>query len=337
MVRRTVGRVGASDHRVQLALFHQRHRRHRDRRQHPAHLPERLELHRSPGGQRIHRRRQRLQDRLRRCRLRRDTDATPTATASAGAGTPNPTPTPGCRLAISKTHRNLAGAGGLAKYRLIWSAACGQSQQLTITDTLPERTTFASAVVASSIAVQVSGNRVTLRTQAINGYGTATIRASIDPTAEPGTELCNHVEIADPSGNSAHSDDCLRLRGEELAQVLDLAGHSKSRPGRELSYTARYFNVPADNTLSLTLPEGVTVTRILDPQPSTVAGRTLTWTNLPIISGKVRVTVRLDADLPAGQVLPATSELRSSKGRNTANHDTLVVIPATTGGISPTR
>lgn len=41
--------------------------------------------------------------------------------------------------------------------------------------------------------------------------------------------------------------------------------------------------------------------------------------------------MQVEPGLPYGTILPATAELVTSKGTDTANHDTLVVLPASAG------
>lgn len=269
---------------------------------------------------------------------------TPATGTPGAAGTPTPSLTPSrtaiptrtpiptrtgapCSFVLSKTHPGKVRAGNVTRFRLTWSHTCADGGTITIVDTLPEGMVLGTVSALSSTQVSVDGRQITLRAPRRAGVDSATIRVMVDQNVAPDSTLCNEAVGIDAQGRESRSQACARVEADGTAQVLLLRGHTKSRPGRMLTYTARYFNVPASNTLTLTLPEYVQVLEIADPKPTRVEGRTYTWENLPPVSGKVLVTVLLDPELDFGIVLPATAELVSSRGRATASHSTDVVLP----------
>lgn len=260
-------------------------------------------------------------------------DVTPTRTAIP-TRTPIPTRTaaptrtrPPCAFVLSKTHPGKVRPGNLTRFRLTWSHTCSDASEITIVDTLPPEMRLGSVSALSSTTVTVEGQRITLRAPRRAGVDAATIRVVVDPSTAPGSVLCNEAVGVDTLGRTAASEACARVDADATTQVLVLRGHTKSRPGRMLTYTARYFNVPTTNTLTMTLPDFVTVIETAGPKPTRIDGRTYIWENVPAVSGKVLVTVLLDPELDFGLVLPATAELTSSRGTTTATHSTEVVLP----------
>lgn len=267
---------------------------------------------------------------------------TPTGTLPTATVTPSPTPsgsptatamptatiTPRpCALAISKTHSGKVRPGRSTKFQILWSNSCSDGDTMTIVDELPAELSFVSISAVSNVTAEIQGNTITLRAPRRAGVDSATITARVDAAAPLGNTICNRVSATDSIGRSTEAQDCFPIAGLRGDPTLLLKGHRKSRPGRELTYTARYFNVPAENTLTLTLPDFVNVLRIANPQPVSSDGRTFTWRNLTPVSGKVQVTVLLEPTLDFGVVLPATAELSSAAGNATANHSTVVVLP----------
>jgi len=251
---------------------------------------------------------------------------TPSGSPTASAiPTATITPRP-CALAISKTHSGKVRPGRSTKFQILWSNSCSDGETMTVIDELPAELSFVSVSSVSSVTAEIQGRNVILRAPRRAGVDSATITARVDASAELGSTICNRVSATDSRGRSTEAQDCFAVAGVRGDQTLLLKGHRKSRPGRELTYTARYFNVPSENTLTLTLPDYVSVVRIANPQPISFDGRTFTWRNVPPVSGKVQVTVLLDPALSFGVVLPATAELSSATGGATANHSTVVVL-----------
>ena len=251
---------------------------------------------------------------------------TPTAT-----GTTGPTLPPDCELNLVKTHSGAPKPGRVVPFKILWGGRCASAGAVTIVDALPDGLTLVSASASSGATVSTSGNTVTINVPSISSPGSAIIRALVSPLLPIDTQVCNTAVLTDSHGRQVASRDCFRVVMRVTQQRLLLHGHNYSRPGRQLTYTARYFRVNTPNELTLVIPPRVTVVRIHDPQPASVNGRVYTWRNVPPVSGKVRMTVILDPTLDYWTVLPAEAVLVDSAGTDTANHGTIVAVPASAG------
>jgi uncharacterized repeat protein (TIGR01451 family) len=233
-------------------------------------------------------------------------------------------------LQIIKDHTRAVSPGGTLTYQITFSARCETTSTFTVSDVFPAALTVLSATVTAPAVINVSGNSVTATVTAKQVVGRVTVTALVPSTVPVGSTITNVATVADGSGGSAASEDVVRVIATRRDQRLVLHGHLKSRPGRQLTYTSRYFNVSANNRLTLTIPPRVSVLRI-NPPPQAIDGRTYIWSPVSPVSGYVRITVRLDADLPYGVFLPASTELVDDFGRETDNHATTVVLPASAG------
>lgn len=277
------------------------------------------------------------------------TAAAPTATATAAPGTPTagpvatPTPTQlatpseiaaGCGSHVSTRYIGVPRPGSTIEYRLSWSHTCRDLLDLTAVQIVPVGMEIVSIDVRNA-ASSTAGNVVTFaQTAQAAGLHTAVVRARILPTIAPGELLCGAAFVEDSLGRSADSEACLTVLGDGQQLRTELHAHLLSRPGRQLSYTARYFGVQAENRLEFTLPAGVTILDIQQPLPDSIAGRVLVWENLPAVSGKIRLTVQLDYTLLPGTILPALMDFQDSVGREFQQHDTLVVAESSPSGES---
>jgi len=107
-----------------------------------------------------------------------------------------------------------------------------------------------------------------------------------------------------------------------------LSGYKRVRPGGVLTYVARYRELDIPNNLTLTLPDGIYPTLVF-PSVVSIAGNTLTWFDVKIPSGKVKVKCFADLALVPGTVLAVsatvTSEICGDVG--TAQAFTTVITP----------
>lgn len=251
------------------------------------------------------------------------------------AGAAPAQPAPGCNLTLSKHYNGSPTPGSPVQYRLLWCDPCKDALNARIVDELPPGLELVS-VEAPTASVAVDGNVVTMsHGEPVSGADLFTIHARVRPDVVPGTEICNSANVTDAFGREEFSSDCFVV-GEnriepELSQRLELEGHLKSRPGRQLTYTARYFRVTPENTLTLTLPERARIIRIHYPKPAKVEGNVLTWKDVPASSGKVRLTYQIDFDLPDGEILESYAVLDDSIGIEKKSHFTTVVRQASAG------
>lgn len=250
--------------------------------------------------------------------------------------TPTPTPTiaPSCKISLSGRYRNNPRPGSTVEYRASWSHTCRTGVDFDLVSQLPEGLEIVS-VDPGPATYTTDGQSVTLTSPAQrSGTTTSVIRARILPSVAPGTSLCTNTVLQDGYGRSEFAETCLSVQRGEVEQRTELHAHLLAKPGRELSYTARYFGVVAENSLVLVLPEFVTLLNVHDPQPDSIVGRVLTWSNLPAVSGKVRFTVQINHDVDPGTLLRAEMEFEDELGRELRQHETLVVAESAPSGDS---
>jgi hypothetical protein len=272
----------------------------------------------------------------------------PTATPGGGgtqtpgpAGTPTATPSPtpavapaGCEIDVSTRYVGVPQAGGNIEYRLTWSHTCRDNIDLVTSQTIPEGMELVAVDVREGQVV--SGDSLVTITQndQPSGVTTAVIQARILPSVPDGTVLCSAALAEDSWARTTNAEACLTVLGGSEQLRTELHAHLLAKPGRELSYTARYFGVEADNRLTLVIPDEVTIIDIQPPLPDSITGRTLTWNDVPASSGKVRFTVQLDYDLEPGTILTTTMDFEDTVGREFQQHETLVVDESSPSGDS---
>ncbi len=269
---------------------------------------------------------------------------TPTPTPSATPTGPRPsqtpggeataTPAPGCEVDVSTRYSGVPRPGATIDYRLTWSHACREALDVFLTQTLPDGMEVVGVDVLDA-EVGISGNTVSIDVpDQGKGATSAVIRARVLPDTEVGETLCSTAVALDPYGRTSESEACLIVAGSGEQMRTSLHAHLLSKPGRELSYTARYFGVDADNSLVLELPENTSILNIQEPQPTSIEGRVLVWEDLPAPSGKVRVTVQVAYGLAQGTVLRAQMDFEDAVGREILQHETMVVEESSPSGES---
>ena len=238
-------------------------------------------------------------------------------------------PTTGCRLVVRKRHIGVPFAGQDITYRLFWLNPCQgvTFTNVVLTDELPTGLDLVSAA-STSATVQSSGDTVTL-TDAFVAKGPAefgTLRANI--TAGVGSRVTNTITLRDNFGREFSSSDTIRVREPRTRASLSLHAQGKSAPGKTVTYTMRYKDIAATNELTATLPDDVDIVTIF-PDPTSLVGNVLTWSNLPTPSGGARVRTRVSDDVTTSTVLTATATMTDSAGADlTSARDTVVTIVA---------
>ncbi len=240
-------------------------------------------------------------------------------------------PTTGCNVVVRKRHTGIPYSGSNITYRLFWLNPCqGISfSNVVLQDALPTGLSLVSAT-STAATVQTFGNSVTL-TDALLTNGPAqfaTIRANI--TAAAGSKVTNTLSARDNFGRVFSAADTIKVREPRTNGELDLDGQSKSAPGKSVTYTARYREIAAGNTLVLTVPAAMEVVKIA-PDPSSIAGNVITWNNLPTPAGGVRVRTRVLESLSAATVATATATLTDANGADLEDGvDTVITLPPPT-------
>lgn len=263
------------------------------------------------------------------------TEVTVTSAPPPSTGTPGPTPTPtplggACQPVFRKAHAGVAAPGEPITYTLTWSNPCDVPiPDVIVTDTLPDGLTLVEAL-SPDAEVSVSGNTVTFTvgdlTKGPSGRGVIT--ATIDPQVEADTTIINVAGLVDGEGRSFTATDTLKVRGGSIDKrrlVCFLRAQVYSRPGRFISYTARYRNGSDSNRLVLALPASDIEVLDVFPPPTSVEGNVYTWDTLPRTSGKVRVRTRVSLAAQDGTFLDSVATVDAGNGDvTTCTHRSVV-------------
>jgi len=261
---------------------------------------------------------------------------TPTVVGTAlPTSTPMPTPTPdpsGCDLGVSTRYVGIPRPGGNLEFRLTWSHSCRDALDLDAFHTIPTGMELLSVDVRDGDVVTTDGLVSIHQNSRSAGVQSAVLRLRILPTVTPGGVLCANAMVEDSLGRQRHGEACLNILGGTESLRTALHAHLLTRPGRQLSYTARYFGVRPENRLVMELPERATILDIQPPLPDEIDGRILTWHNLPAVSGKVRYTLQVDYDAPPGTILATAMDFMDTFGREFRQHETLIVAESAPSG-----
>ncbi|MFQ5666745.1 MAG: hypothetical protein ACE5I7_09975, partial [Candidatus Binatia bacterium] len=183
-------------------------------------------------------------------------------------------------------------------------------------------------------AIQRDGQTFTWQNLARTA-GLVKVKTRVSALVPDGTILRSSATVADGLGNVATCDHVSVVRRKKRISVK-LKAQSKSKPGNFLTFVPRYSNVVGDNVMTLTLPAGVTVLSVFPPATSSNAGK-LTWQNLHMPSGLVKVKTQVGSDVAAGTQLTASATLTDATGGIVgAQHTTLVRARGTAAPTNPT-
>jgi uncharacterized repeat protein (TIGR01451 family) len=119
-------------------------------------------------------------------------------------------------------------------------------------------------------------------------------------------------------------------RGDRL--FVKLRGQAKAAPGRFVTYSIQYRDAIGNNEMTLSLPADSNVLSVIPPASSQQAG-VLTWLNLPVPAGPVKVKTQVSAQASAGSVLSASTTMSDSTGNVArATTETQVGAAVSSGG-----
>lgn len=258
----------------------------------------------------------------------------PTPTPSPiGIPTPSPTPDPwGCSLNAGSRYVGIPRPGATVEYRLTWSHSCSSPLDLSAYHAIPAGMELLSVDLRDGSATNGDGVVAIAQSGRPAGVQSAVLRMRILPSVQPGATLCAGAAVHDSLGRVRQTSACANLLGGNESVRTALHAHLLVRPGRQLSYTARYFGTGPDNRLVIELPERVTLLNVQPPMPDEIDGRWMIWNDLPPSSGKVRYTVQVDYDAPSGTVLNTAMDFMDTVGRELRQHNSLVVAESSPNG-----
>jgi len=162
------------------------------------------------------------------------------------------------------------------------------------------------------------------------------VRSALDDTTDPGTSLETVVSVTDDAGNLTEVSLIGTVRGARVDRpplTLSATTVKRAFPGNQVKYTFKVKNsgltLASGVVLKATLPPNTTLLLSnTTPPPSSTSASEVTWRlgNL-VRSGQavVRMSVRIDNDVPDKTVLSNSAEARDSAG-NTATANAQVEV-----------
>jgi uncharacterized repeat protein (TIGR01451 family) len=165
--------------------------------------------------------------------------------------------------------------------------------------------------------------------------GLVKVTARISPLALHEAHLPASATIDDGLGQTAVCEtESVVDRGDKL--FIKLRGQAKSSPGRYVTYVIQYRSAVGDNEMMLSLPPGVNVLSVIPPAASQ-NGALLTWRNLPLPAGPVKVKTQISATVSPHSVLLANATMSDSTGTvvRASTETQIGVSPPTSTGSTP--
>ena len=162
-----------------------------------------------------------------------------------------------------------------------------------------------------------TAGRVTVNTQVsmtVMDQAVLTGSAAIDNGSGP-VGVCEHVSVVS--------------RAKALS--TSIKAQSRVRAGSTIRYTARYRDGAGSNQMTVSLPDEVTVVGTL-PVPSSGTDRTLTWNDLSLPSGIVRIDAIVRSDVPEGTILVGSMAMVDQSGGAVGAETQTVVSSGTDSG-----
>lgn len=174
------------------------------------------------------------------------------------------------------------------------------------------------SVLESIPAVTVASDNVLTYQNLPEPAGTVKVRAAVATDAVEGALLKASVTLTDENADvvtsQCRTEVSVFSTGSEIdsgSSTLSLTGQHIVRPGSYATYTVRYGNPGTAESVSLTLPSGVTL-NVAQPAPSASNGNVLTWQGLAS-SGSFKVNVQVAAT--ATGTLTAFATIDGAGGR----------------------
>lgn len=161
--------------------------------------------------------------------------------------------------------------------------------------------------------------------------GLVKVDTRVSLTAPDGASLPARIVLDDGRGNVTVCEHQSIVRRNERISVA-LKAQSKTKPGRTITYVARYANVVGANEMTLVLPPGLTVFGSF-PAANAVRDNVLTFSNLPVPAGLVKVRASVGAGASSGELLAASVSITDVTGDiATSKHSTVVSAPGSRRG-----
>ena len=225
--------------------------------------------------------------------------------------------------------------------RLFWINPCTGPAipSATIDVTFPEALMIQSTSVSNAV-INHADNSLSLDLGNLSKGpgGSMRILAQVSALASTATPLQLAASLSDGFGRRVSTGLGVRIREsrESDAPTLIMKARRHSRPGRLVTFTAFYRNVPEGNGLIMRLPDGVSLDRV---HPSAnLVGNTLNWQDVPAPKGKVKAWFRIDSTLDVPNLLSAKSTLNAA-GLSESSSASIRVFgnaPETTGSCTDT-
>ncbi len=191
--------------------------------------------------------------------------------------------------------------GNKRVYRLIWSTPGISASGAQITVSLGSELHVLKA--RSADPVIVDGNQVTISLgNVVSGSrGKARIKFGVRVDAPLGSDVTSQARYTDADGRDVTTTDTVTVNTEQAPNSiklgLKLKGTKAVSNGGKVRYKVKYSNASPTNSLAMSLPTTVTITKI-KPSPTSRTGGDLTWDNAR--SGSDDATVRGIVILPGG-------------------------------------
>jgi len=246
-------------------------------------------------------------------------------------------PTGACdTLRLSKSHSGIGLSGSTVTFRILWSNVCiGQDfPSVSMTDALPSGFELITAT-SNAAAVSTSGNTVTLDAGTVRSgdkAGLAKVKARV--TASGGS-IVNQVALSDGFGKRVTASDTVQVRAARANLTLKLRGQTKTRPGRTMTYVARYRNATENNTLTMVLPADLGNPTSVFPAGAAIGDHVVTWQNLPAPTGLVKLRANVNPGAAVPGILTLTATMSDDSGAfDVRSQDTVITDPVVSKGPS---
>ena len=172
---------------------------------------------------------------------------------------------------------------------------------------------------------RVEGNKLIWVLSGVQGEVSqaVTVKATIDPSAVPGTPLTAVATGFFPGGSvstrwtvTARSGVGGGVGATRALEARLTAGRTVT-PGLMTMVRARYRNLGrGPGTLSITLPPELRNVTMMIPQGTVTGDGRVVWTNLPAPGGQVSLRIVADPEASSGSVLPVGVEITDRDGQS---------------------
>jgi uncharacterized repeat protein (TIGR01451 family) len=158
--------------------------------------------------------------------------------------------------------------------------------------------------------------------------GTIQVRATVDPTAQPGSVIVNQVQVAtttpdlDPTNNVASSTTTIYIPATDLQVFKMVEPAGEVRPGDLLTYTVTFINAGPDVAVGVVLTDAIPAL-LIDPvivyaspevlTPTT--GITFAWMITDLVSGEggiIQIRAVVDPAAQVGDVITNQAQIATT-------------------------